>query len=135
MKAGFQKGEVFKMAVERSESREDYLESILMLKAEKGVVRSIDIAEHFDYSRPSISRAMSILRTAGLITMDNNGFIELTEEGMKEASAVYSRHKVLIRFLEKLGVTTDIAEEDACRIEHVLSEESMDRIREFVGEE
>jgi Mn-dependent DtxR family transcriptional regulator len=135
MKAGFQKGEVFKMAVERSESREDYLESILMLKAEKGVVRSIDIAEHFDYSRPSISRAMSILRTAGLITMDNNGFIELTEEGMKEASAVYARHKVLIRFLEKLGVTTDIAEEDACRIEHVLSEESMDRIREFVGEE
>lgn len=135
MKAGFQKGEVFKMAVERSESREDYLESILMLKAEKGVVRSIDIAEHFDYSRPSISRAMSILRTAGLITMDNNGFIELTEEGMKEASAVYSRHKVLIRFLEKLGVNTDVAEEDACRIEHVLSEESMDRIREFVGEE
>ena len=135
MKAGFQKGEVFKMAVERSESREDYLESILMLKAEKGVVRSIDIAEHFDYSRPSISRAMSILRTAGLITMDNNGFIELTEEGMKEASAVYARHKVLIRFLEKLGVTTDIAEEDACRIEHVLSEESMDRIRDFVGEE
>ena len=133
MKAGFQKGEVFKMAVERSESREDYLESILMLKAEKGVVRSIDIAEHFDYSRPSISRAMSILRTAGLITMDNNGFIELTEEGMKEASAVYSRHKVLIRFLEKLGVNTDVAEEDACRIEHVLSEESMDRIREFVG--
>ena len=123
------------MAVERSESREDYLESILMLKAEKGVVRSIDIAEHFDYSRPSISRAMSILRTAGLITMDNNGFIELTEEGMKEASAVYSRHKVLIRFLEKLGVNTDVAEEDACRIEHVLSEESMDRIREFVGEE
>ena len=135
MKAGFQKGEVFKMAVERSESREDYLESILMLKAEKGVVRSIDIAEHFDYSRPSISRAMSILRTAGLITMDNNGFIELTEEGMKEASAVYSRHKILIRFLEKLGVNTDVAEEDACRIEHVLSEESMDRIREFVGEE
>ena len=123
------------MAVERSESREDYLESILMLKAEKGVVRSIDIAEHFDYSRPSISRAMSILRTAGLITMDNNGFIELTEEGMKEASAVYARHKVLIRFLEKLGVNTDVAEEDACRIEHVLSEESMDRIREFVGEE
>ncbi|MBQ9420724.1 MAG: metal-dependent transcriptional regulator [Lachnospiraceae bacterium] len=123
------------MAVERSESREDYLESILMLKAEKGVVRSIDIAEHFDYSRPSISRAMSILRSSGLITMDNNGFIELTEEGMKEASAVYARHKTLIAFLEKLGVSAETAEQDACRIEHVLSEESMSCIRGFVGEE
>ena len=123
------------MAVERSESREDYLESILMLKAEKGVVRSIDIAEHFHYSRPSISRAMSILRSSGLITMDNNGFIELTEEGMKEASAVYARHKTLITFLKKLGVSAETAEQDACRIEHVLSEESMSCIRGFVGEE
>ena len=123
------------MAIDRSESREDYLESILMLKEEKGVVRSIDIAEHFDYSRPSISRAMSILRNAGLITMDNNGFIELTEEGMKEASAVYGRHKVLIDFLRKLGVSEVTAKEDACRIEHFLSEESMECIRAFAGEE
>ena len=123
------------MAIDRSESREDYLESILMLKEEKGVVRSIDIAEHFDYSRPSISRAMSILRNAGLITMDNNGFIELTEEGMREASAVYGRHKVLIDFLKKLGVSEATAKEDACRIEHFLSEESMECIRAFAGEE
>ena len=123
------------MAIDRSESREDYLESILMLKAEKGVVRSIDIAEHFDYSRPSISRAMSILRNAGLITMDNNGFIELTEEGMKEASAVYGRHTVLIDFLKELGVSEETAEQDACRIEHVLSEESMNCIRLFLEKE
>ena len=123
------------MAIDRSESREDYLESILMLKAEKGVVRSIDIAEHFDYSRPSISRAMSILRSAGLITMDNNGFIELTEEGQKEAEAVYGRHTILINFLQKLGVSDDVAEQDACRIEHVLSEESMDCIRAFLKKE
>ena len=121
------------MTSEHSESREDYLESILMLKSEKGVVRSIDIAEHFDYSRPSISRAMSILRSAGLITMDNNGFIELTEEGFREANAVYERHKLLISFLKKLGVSEETAEQDACRIEHVLSEESIGRIRDYVG--
>ena len=121
------------MTSEHSESREDYLESILMLKSEKGVVRSIDIAEHFDYSRPSISRAMSILRSAGLITMDNNGFIELTEEGFREANAVYERHKLLIFFLKKLGVSEETAEQDACRIEHVLSEESIARIRDYVG--
>ena len=121
------------MQTEHSESREDYLESILMLKGQKGNVRSIDIAEHFNYSRPSISRAMSILKTDGLITMDRNGYIELTNEGLKVASAVYTRHNILISFLGLLGISEKTAEADACRIEHVLSQESINRIEEFVN--
>ena len=121
------------MQTEHSESREDYLESILMLKNKKGIVRSIDIAEHFNYSRPSISRAMSILRTDGLITMDRNGYIELTNEGQKIANGVYARHNILISFLSLLGVSDKTAEADACRIEHVLSQESINRIEEFVN--
>ena len=121
------------LQTEHSESREDYLESILMLKGQKGNVRSIDIAEHFNYSRPSISRAMSILKTDGLITMDRNGYIELTNEGLKVASAVYTRHNILISFLGLLGISEKTAEADACRIEHVLSQESINRIEEFVN--
>ncbi len=121
------------MQEEHSESREDYLESIIMLKREKGAVRSIDIAEHFNYSRPSISRAMSILRSDGMITMDKNGYIELTNEGQKIANAVYERHNILISFLSLLGISDKTAEADACRIEHVLSQESINRIEEFVN--
>lgn len=121
------------MQAEHSESREDYLESILMLKNEKGAVRSIDIAEHFNYSRPSISRAMSILRNDGMITMDRNGYIELTGNGQKIANAVYARHNILISFLSLLGISDKTAEADACRIEHVLSQESINRIEEFVN--
>ena len=121
------------MQTEHSESREDYLESILMLKKQKGAVRSIDIAEHFSYSRPSISRAMSILRADGMITMDRNGYIELTSDGLKIANSVYARHNILISFLSLLGISDKTAEADACRIEHVLSQESVNRIEEFVN--
>ncbi len=121
------------MQTEHSESREDYLESILMLKNQKGAVRSIDIAEHFSYSRPSISRAMSILRADGMITMDRNGYIELTSDGLKIANSVYARHNILISFLSLLGISDKTAEADACRIEHVLSQESVNRIEEFVN--
>ena len=120
---------------QHSESREDYLESILILKAKKGAVRSIDIAEHFNYSRPSISRAMSLLRSSGLITMDNSGYIELTEKGMQKARWIYERHNALIAFLEKLGVSPETAELDGCRIEHILSEESMECIRRYLQTE
>lgn len=118
---------------EHSESREDYLESILILKNKKGAVRSIDIAEYFSYSRPSVSRAMSILRNEGLITMDKSGFIELTDFGAEKARDVYSRHEVLISFLELLGVSEPASVRDACRLEHVLSQESMDCINSFVN--
>ena len=117
---------------EHNESREDYLESILILKKKYGAVRSIDIADYFNYSRPSISLAMSILRTDGLITMNRNGYIELTDDGRKIAESVYTRHKILIAFLKQLGVSEESAADDACRIEHVLSDESIQRITEFV---
>lgn len=120
------------MDKKHSESREDYLESILILKNKKGLVRSIDIAEYFNYSRPSVSRAMSILRNDKLITMDKSGFIELTETGSDLAQAVYSRHEVLISFLRLLGVSEPVSVKDACRLEHVLSQESMDCINNFV---
>ncbi len=121
------------MALNTNESREDYIESILMIKREKGAVRSIDIANHFGYSRPSISRAVGLLRKDNLVVVDDSGYIELTPKGLELAKNVYSRHRMLIRFLEKLGVSSDTAEIDACRVEHILSEESMDRIRDFVN--
>lgn len=120
------------MKREHSESREDYLESILILKNKKGLVRSIDIAEYFGYSRPSVSRAMGILRNDNMITMDKSGFIELTKEGESLAREVYGRHEVLISFLEMLGVSESVSVKDACRLEHVLSDESMKRIDDFV---
>ena len=124
---------VKEVALNTNESREDYIESILMIKREKGAVRSIDIANHFGYSRPSISRAVGLLRKDNLVVVDDSGYIELTPKGMELAKNVYSRHRMLIRFLEKLGVSPETAETDACRVEHILSEESMDRIRDFVN--
>ena len=121
------------MSINTNESREDYLESILVIKREKGAVRSIDIANHFGYSRPSISRAVGLLRKDELVAVDDSGYIELTPKGMEMAKGVYSRHRTLIRFLNKLGVSPETAEADACRIEHILSEESMDRIKAFVN--
>ena len=121
------------MSINTNESREDYLESILVIKREKGAVRSIDIANHFGYSRPSISRAVGLLRKDELVVVDDSGYIELTPKGKEMAKGVYSRHRTLIRFLNKLGVSPETAEADACRIEHILSEESMDRIKAFVN--
>lgn len=121
------------MEKEHSESREDYLESILILKNKKGSVRSIDIAEYFNYSRPSVSRAMSILRSRGMITMDKSGFIDLTDSGLTKAREVYQRHETLISFLKLLGVGEPASVRDACRLEHILSQESMDCINKFVN--
>ena len=120
------------MSLTTNESKEDYIESILIIKREKGAVRSIDIANHFGYSRPSISRAVGLLKKDGLINVDESGYIELTHDGMELAKSIYSRHRTLIRFLEKIGVSPETADADACRIEHILSEESMQRIRDFV---
>ena len=104
------------------ESGENYLETILMLEQKNGTVRSIDIANELEFSKPSVSRAMSILRTAGYITMDKNNLILLTEEGRRRAEAIYDRHCTLTRFLEALGISAENAAADACRIEHIISE-------------
>ena len=115
------------------ESGEDYLENILMLKKEKGTVRSVDIATRMGFSKPSVSRAMGILKKSGLIVMDENGLITLTAEGLAAAERVYDRHNVISEYLERhLGVSEANAVSDACKIEHDLSEETYSKIKEIV---
>lgn len=115
------------------ESAENYLETILMLKEEKGAVRSIDIARKMDFSKPSISRAMSLLRENGYITMDKEGLIDLTDAGMEIASRIYERHRFLCKWLVALGVSPETASEDACRIEHDVSDETFQKIKEHIA--
>lgn len=115
------------------ESGENYLETILMLKQKKKIVRSIDIANHMGFSKPSVSRAMSILKNGNLITIDESGAIELTEQGIKTANKVLDRHLTITRFLnEHIGVSYETAEMDACRIEHVISDETFDKMKEHL---
>ena len=115
------------------ESGEDYLENILMLKKEKGTVRSVDIATRMGFSKPSVSRAMGILKKSGLIVMDESGFITLTAEGLAAAERVYDRHNIISEYLERhLGVSEANAVSDACKIEHDLSEETYSKIKEIV---
>ena len=116
------------------ESAENYLETILMLKEEKGAVRSIDIVRHMDFSKPSVSRAMSLLRENGYITMDKEGLIELTEAGMEIASRIYERHRLLTQWLTKLGVPPEVAAQDACRIEHDISTETFQCLKAHIAE-
>ncbi|WP_294552567.1 metal-dependent transcriptional regulator [uncultured Pseudoflavonifractor sp.] len=115
------------------ESAENYLETILMLKEEKGAVRSVDIARKMDFSKPSISRAMSLLRENGYITMDKEGLINLTDAGMEIASRIYERHRLLSKWLVALGVSPETAAEDACRIEHDVSDETFQKIKEHIA--
>ena len=115
-----------------NESSEDYLESILVLSKRLPVVRAVDICHELDFKKSSVSIAMKNLREKGLITVTEAGFIYLTEEGMKIASSVYERHEVLTRCLTLLGVNEETAAEDACRLEHVLSEESFEAIKKHV---
>lgn len=115
------------------ESGENYLETILMLKEKKGMVRSIDIARALNFSKPSVSRAMGILREDGFIVMEPSGEILLTEQGQKKAEAVYGRHRLLTCFLKTItGVSGEIAEENACRMEHILDQEVVDGISRYM---
>ena len=114
------------------ESAENYLETILMLKEEKGAVRSIDIARKMDFSKPSISRAMSLLRENGYVTMDKDGLLDLTDAGMAIAARIYERHRLLTEWLTALGVSPEVAAEDACRIEHDISEETFSRLKAHI---
>ena len=113
------------------ESGEDYLEAILVLKQERGMVRSIDVAQHLGFSKPSVSRAMSILKADGLVEMDRDGSLELTEAGSKVAEEIYRRHCLLTRWLTNIGVSAETAAADACRLEHVISPEAFQRLQEF----
>ena len=113
------------------ESAEDYLERILMLRLKNGMVRSIDIVRDLDYSKPSVSVAMKRLRENGYIEMDADGYISLMPPGEAIATRIYARHQVLTQFLVQLGVSPENAAADACKIEHDLSEESYERIKEI----
>lgn len=106
------------------QSGEDYLEAILVLRKERGMVRSIDVAQHLNYSKPSVSRAMSILRAEGYVTVEENGCLKLTEAGERVAQEIYERHQLLTRWLIRLGVSPEVAAEDACKIEHDISPET-----------
>ena len=118
--------------MQMNESSENYLETILMLSQKLPVVRSINIANELEFSKPSVSVAMKKLRESGYIEMDQNGFITLTSAGLAIAEKVYDRHKTLSSFLESLGVNAEVAAEDACRIEHVISPESFAALKEYL---
>jgi len=115
------------------ESAENYLEAILILKNRKGYVRSIDIAAELGYSKPSVSRAMKLLRENDYINMASDGAIHLTAAGQKIAMQMYERHTILAQFLIDLGISEEVAKEDACRIEHVISEETFLRLKAFIN--
>lgn len=117
------------------ESREMYLETILLLKKRKGLVRSIDVARELEFSKPSVSRAIGILKNIGYITVAPDGYIELTEKGEDKAKDIYEKHKVLTTFLiNVVGVSPEIAEKDACRIEHVISDTTFQSIKKYMQE-
>lgn len=120
--------------MELHESGEMYLETILILKNRFGYVRSIDIAHELGYSKPSVSRAVSLLKENDYITHDPNGMILLTEKGSEIAESIYERHKVLSKYLISLGVSEDTAQRDACRMEHVISPETFDIIKKALAE-
>ena len=113
------------------ESGEMYLEAILVLAKKTGYVRSIDVSEYLGYSKPSVSRAMGILREGGYILMEKDGAITLTDSGKKLAETIYERHTVLSELLIRLGVDEKTATDDACRIEHVISDESFQAIKQY----
>ena len=118
-----------KIAMKIQESGENYLEAILMLHQEKGYARSIDIANKLSFSKPSVSRAMSVLKAAGHIVMGADGLITLTDSGREIAERIYERHQLLTKYLEALGVSAETAVADACRIEHDISEETFECIK------
>lgn len=112
------------------ESGENYLETILILKERNGYVRSIDIAHETGFSKPSVSRAVSILKKEGLVEIDPLNQILLTEKGLGIALGIYERHKVLTKFFEYIGVDKETAAADACKIEHIISQETFEKIKE-----
>lgn len=114
-----------------NESAEMYLETILELKNEHGEVRSIDIARKTGYSKPSVSRAVGLLKKSGHIEVDAGGYITLTQSGLGIAEKIFERHSLISEFLVKIGVNPQTAVEDACKIEHVISDESFAKIKEF----
>jgi len=116
------------------ESGEMYLEAILVLSQKNGFVRSIDVSEYLGYSKPSVSRAMGILRSGEYIIVDKDGAITLTDAGREIAEKIYARHTLLTKLLVKLGVSEETAAADACKLEHAISDESFEAIKRFTAQ-
>jgi len=116
------------------ESGEMYLEAILVLSQKNGFVRSIDVSEYLGYSKPSVSRAMGILRSGEYIIVDKDGAITLTDAGREIAEKIYARHTLLTKLLVKLGVSEETAAADACKLEHAVSDESFEAIKRFTAQ-
>ena len=114
------------------ESGEMYLESILVITNQGKDIRAIDLCEYMGYSKPSVSRALGILKKNGYITVDKDGHLTLTDEGKAVAEKIYERHKILTEFLVKIGVSQETASDDACKIEHHISDESLDAIKKIL---
>lgn len=120
-------------ALRIQESAEDYLEAILVIKNEKGLVHSIDVARQLDFSKPSVSRAVKLLREDGKLTVGSDGSLELTEAGLEIAERIYERHRLLTLWFTELGVSEAQAAEDACRVEHDISAETFQKLKEHFG--
>ena len=116
-------------------SGEDYLEAILVLQKKMGMVRSIDLARHMGFSKASISHAVGVLRDGGFLTMDEDGFLHLTDIGREVAEKIYERHLFFMEQFIAAGVDQETAEQDACRIEHIISDESFSRLKEAAEQE
>ena len=114
------------------ESGQMYLETIYVLSKEKTSVHSIDVSEHMGYSKPSVSRAIGILKSGGYVEMAEDGSLTLTESGLSVAEQIYERHTILTECLVRLGVDRETAAEDACKMEHVISDESMAALKKFI---
>ena len=116
-------------------SGEDYLEAVLVLQRKQGMVRSIDLARHMGFSKSSISHAVGVLKNGGFLTVDDDGFLHLTVIGREIAEKIYERHLFFMEQLIAAGVDPKTAEADACRIEHIISDESFDRLKEAAAQE
>lgn len=116
------------------ESGEMYLETIYILSQQEGEVRSMDVASYMNFSRPSVSRGVGLLKKSGHVTADKDGYLKLTDKGLKLAKKVYERHVVLSDLLERIGVEPETAAADACKIEHVISDESFDALKRYVAQ-
>ena len=116
------------------ESGEMYLETILILSRTKGQVRSIDIVDYMSFSKPSVSRAVGLLKSDGYILVDPEGYITLTDAGREVAEKIYERHTTLTELLTRLGVDPDVAAEDACRMEHTISDESFEALKRHMNQ-
>lgn len=114
------------------ESGEMYLETIFLLSRKNPRVRSVDVCTEMGYSKPSVSRAVSLLKDGGFLTADKDGYLTLTESGLLIAKKTYERHTLLTQFFEKIGISHETAEEDACKIEHCISDETFEALKRFI---